>query len=265
MGESGAGKTTLLNVLASRTSIGVVSGEKLVDAKFQNEGFARKIGYAQQHGIAMPTATVKETLVFYARLRQSSEYTDEEKLAYVEEVIATLDLSELADAVVGVSGGRLNIEQRKRLTIEIELAARPELLLFLDEPNSGLDSNTAWSICALLRKLADAGQTILCTIHQPSGTAFEMFDRLLFIKEGRTIYSGHWLQLSDCHRLFQQAGSGEMCSARKPCGVAYEYHQSDRRQCETRLGSNLGDLCRETRSQRGIGRTQGDSTSNNEQ
>ncbi|KAI4110064.1 MAG: hypothetical protein L6R37_000197 [Teloschistes peruensis] len=174
MGESGAGKTTLLNVLASRTSIGVVSGEKLVDAKFQNEGFARKIGYAQQHGIAMPTATVKETLVFYARLRQSSEYTDEEKLAYVEEVIATLDLSELADAVVGVSGGRLNIEQRKRLTIEIELAARPELLLFLDEPNSGLDSNTAWSICALLRKLADAGQTILCTIHQPSGTAFEI-------------------------------------------------------------------------------------------
>lgn len=190
MGESGAGKTTLLNVLANRTSIGVISGEKLVDAKFQNEGFARKIGYAQQQDIAMPAATVKETLVFYARLRQSSEYTDEEKLAYVEEVIATLDLSELADAVVGIPGRGLNIEQRKRLTIGIELAARPELLLFLDEPTSGLDSNTAWSICGLLRKLADAGQTILCTIHQPSGTAFEMFDRLLFIQEGRSIYFG---------------------------------------------------------------------------
>ncbi|KAL8773410.1 MAG: hypothetical protein Q9194_004340 [Teloschistes cf. exilis] len=136
----------------------------------------------------MPTATVKETFVFYARLRQSSKYTNEENLAYVDEVIATLDLSELADAVVGISGGGLNIEQRKRLTVGIEQAARPEFLLFLDEPTSGLDSNTAWSLCALLRKLADTGQTILCTIHQPSGTAFEMFDRLLFIKEGRPKY-----------------------------------------------------------------------------
>ncbi|KAL9591514.1 MAG: hypothetical protein Q9179_007647 [Wetmoreana sp. 5 TL-2023] len=190
MGESGAGKTTLLNVLANRAGVGVITGEKLVNAKFQNEGFARKIGYAQQQDMAMPTATVKEALIFSAQLRQSSNYTDVEKLAYVEEVFSTLDLSELADAVIGVPGEGLNIEQRKRLTIGIELAARPELLLFLDEPTSGLDSNTAWTICGLLRKLADAGQTILCTIHQPSGTAFEMFDRLLFIQHGRTLYFG---------------------------------------------------------------------------
>lgn len=190
MGESGAGKTTLLNVLANRTSIGVISGEKLVDARFQNAGFARKVGYAQQQDMATPTATVKETLIFNARLRQSSEYSDVDKLAYVDEVIATLDLCELADAVIGDFGEGLNIEQRKRLTIGIELAARPELLLFLDEPTSGLDSNTAWSICKLLRRLADSGQAILCTIHQPSGTAFEMFDRLLFIQNGRTVYFG---------------------------------------------------------------------------
>lgn len=190
MGESGAGKTTLLNVLANRTSIGVIRGEKLVDAEFQNAGFARKIGYAQQQDMASPTATVRETLIFHARLRQPPEYTDLEKLAYVDEVLATLDLYELADAVIGGEGEGLNIEQRKRLTIGIELAARPELLLFLDEPTSGLDSNTAWSICRLLRKLANSGQTILCTIHQPSGTIFEMFDRLLFIQNGRTVYFG---------------------------------------------------------------------------
>ena len=191
MGESGAGKTTLLNVLANRAGIGVVGGETLVDAKFRNEGFARKVGYAQQEDLAMPTATVRETLVFSAKLRQSPEYTESEKLAYVEEVIAMLDLTKLADAIVGIPGEGLNIEQRKRLTIGIELAARPELLLFLDEPTSGLDSNTAWSICRLLRRLADTGQAILCTIHQPSGTAFEMFDRLLFIQNGRSIYFGH--------------------------------------------------------------------------
>ena len=94
------------------------------------------------------------------------------------------------DAIIGVPGAGLNAEQRKRLTIGIELAARPELLLFLDEPTSGLDSNTAWSICTLLRKLANNGQSILCTIRQPSKSLFQMFDRLLFLKNGRTAYFG---------------------------------------------------------------------------
>lgn len=84
----------------------------------------------------------------------------------------------------------MNIEQRKRVTIGVELAARPELLLFLDEPTSGLDSDTAWSICILLRKLADKGQAILCTIHQPSGILFQMFDRLLFLSGGKSLYFG---------------------------------------------------------------------------
>ena len=190
MGESGAGKTTLLNVLANRADTGLITGEMVVEAKFQNEGFARKVGYAQQQDLATSTATVKEALIFSARLRQGPKYSDAEKLAYVEEVIAMLDLTKFADAVIGVQGEGLNIEQRKRVTIGIELAARPELLLFLDEPTSGLDSNTAWSICTLLRKLADSGQAILCTIHQPSGTVFEMFDRLLFIQHGKSVYFG---------------------------------------------------------------------------
>lgn len=190
MGETGAGKTTLLNVLANRAGVGVLGGEMVVDARFQNEGFARKVGYAQQQDLATPTAIIKETLIFNARLRQSSTYSDTEKLAYVDDVLAKLDLSDFADAVVGVQGEGLNIEQRKRVTISIELAARPELLLFLDEPTSGLDSDTAWSVCRLLRKLADSGQAILCTIHQPSGIIFEMFDKLLFIQQGRPIYFG---------------------------------------------------------------------------
>lgn len=190
MGASGAGKTTLLNVLANRASTGVISGEKVVDAKFQDEGFARKVGYAQQQDMSIPTMTVREALIFSARLRQPRKYSDAQKLAYVDEVIATLDLTRFANAVIGVPGEGLNIEQRKRVTIGVELAARPELLLFLDEPTSGLDSNTAWSICTLLRKLANNGQAILCTIHQPSGILFEMFDRLLFLQDGQSIYFG---------------------------------------------------------------------------
>jgi ATP-binding cassette subfamily G (WHITE) protein 2 (PDR) len=83
------------------------------------------------------------------------------------------------------------VEQRKRLTIGVELVAKPALLLFLDEPTSGLDSQTSWNILQLLRKLAAHGQAILCTIHQPSAVLFEQFDRLLFLaKGGRTVYYG---------------------------------------------------------------------------
>lgn len=85
----------------------------------------------------------------------------------------------------------MNVEQRKRLTIGVELVAKPALLLFLDEPTSGLDSQTSWNILQLLRKLTAAGQAILCTIHQPSAILFENFDRLLFLaKGGRTVYFG---------------------------------------------------------------------------
>ena len=83
------------------------------------------------------------------------------------------------------------MEQRKRLTIGVELVAKPELLLFLDEPTSGLDSQTSWAILSLLEKLTRNGQAILCTIHQPSVVLFQRFDRLLFLaKGGKTVYFG---------------------------------------------------------------------------
>lgn len=100
---------------------------------------------------------------------------------------------EYADAVVGVLGEGLNVEQRKRLTIGVELAAKPPLLLFVDEPTSGLDSQTSWAILDLLEKLSKAGQSILCTIHQPSAMLFQRFDRLLLLADGgRTVYFGEY-------------------------------------------------------------------------
>lgn len=191
MGVSGAGKTTLLDVLASRVTMGVVSGQMLVDGRERDTGFQRKTGYVQQQDLHLATSTVREALTFSAVLRQSKSISHAEKLAYVDEVIKVLEMEAYADAVVGVPGEGLNVEQRKRLTIGVELAAKPALLLFLDEPTSGLDSQTAWSILALLRKLADNGQAILCTIHQPSAILFQEFDRLLFLaRGGKTVYFG---------------------------------------------------------------------------
>lgn len=191
MGVSGAGKTTLLDVLATRVTMGVVTGEMLVDGKQRDASFQRKTGYVQQQDLHLQTSTVREALRFSATLRQPRSVPMKEKMDYVEEVLKLLEMEAYADAVVGVPGEGLNVEQRKRLTIGVELVAKPELLLFLDEPTSGLDSQTSWNILMLLRKLTAHGQAILCTIHQPSAMLFEQFDRLLFLaKGGKTVYYG---------------------------------------------------------------------------
>ncbi|KAI5289023.1 hypothetical protein KEM55_008922, partial [Ascosphaera atra] len=153
MGVSGAGKTTLLDVLATRVTMGVVSGEMLVDGRPRDDSFQRKTGYVQQQDVHLWTSTVREALEFSALLRQPASTPKEEKIAYVNEVIKLLEMDAYADAIVGVPGEGLNVEQRKRLTIGVELAAKPQLLLFLDEPTSGLDSQTSWSILNLLDTL----------------------------------------------------------------------------------------------------------------
>jgi ATP-binding cassette subfamily G (WHITE) protein 2 (SNQ2) len=191
MGASGAGKTTLLNTLAQRTNFGAVTGKFLVDGRPLPKSFQRATGFAEQQDVHEPTATVREALRFSALLRQPKEVSKEEKYEYCERIIDLLEMRDIAGATIGKIGAGLNQEQRKRVTIGVELASKPELLMFLDEPTSGLDSAAAFNIVRFLRKLADAGQAILCTIHQPSSVLFENFDELLLLKSGgRVVYHG---------------------------------------------------------------------------
>ncbi|KAM4060206.1 ABC-2 type transporter [Hirsutella rhossiliensis] len=191
MGVTGAGKTSLLDLLAQRPTPGTRSGHVYIGDKLCDSKFQRKLGYVQQEDIHLPTATVREALMFSALLRQPEEKSAVEVGEYVNSIIHTLEMEAYAEAVVGVPGEGLNLEQRKRLTIAVEMVTNPEFFLFLDEPTSGLDSQTAWSICTLLRKLTKNGQGILCTAHQPSSQIFQMFDQLLLLSSrGETIYFG---------------------------------------------------------------------------
>src|ERR1700727_75164 len=104
------------------------------------------------------TQNGREALRFSAYLRQPHETPKAEKDAYVEEVISLLEMEDIADAIIGDPTVGLPVADRKRVTIGVELAAKPQLLLFLDEPSSGLDSQSAFNIVRFLRKLAGAGQ-----------------------------------------------------------------------------------------------------------
>lgn len=212
MGVSGAGKTTLLDVLAQRVSMGVVSGDMLVSGKPFDESFQRKTGYVQQQDLHLETTTVREALRFSAMLRQPKSVPKQEKHAFVEDVIKMLNMEAFSEAVVGVPGEGLNVEQRKLLTIGVELAAKPALLLFLDEPTSGLDSQSSWAIIAFLRKLADNGQAVLATIHQPSAILFQEFDRLLFLaKGGKTVYFGDIGKNSETLLNYFESNGADKC------------------------------------------------------
>ena len=170
------------------------------------------------------TATVREALQFSALLRQPRETLQQDKLDYCETVIDLLEMRPIAGATIGKPGEGLNAEQRKRLTIGVELASKPELLMFLDEPTSGLDSAAAFNIVRFLRKLADAGQAVLCTIHQPSAILFENFDELILLKSGgRAVYHGGLGRDSQTLRdYFHRNGANECRASENPAEYMLE-------------------------------------------
>lgn len=191
MGSSGAGKTTLLDVLAQRKTEGTIQGSILVDGRDLSVAFQRSAGYCEQLDVHEPLATVREALEFSALLRQSRDTPREEKLKYVDTIVNLLELQDIEHTLIGRVGAGLSIEQRKRLTIGVELVAKPSILIFLDEPTSGLDGQAAFNTLRFLRKLSEVGQAVLVTIHQPSASLFAQFDTLILLaKGGKTVYSG---------------------------------------------------------------------------
>ncbi|CAI7585660.1 unnamed protein product [Penicillium discolor] len=191
MGSSGAGKTTLLDVLAQRKTEGTINGSIMVDGRPLPVSFQRSAGYVEQLDIHERMATVRESLEFSALLRQPATTPREEKLAYVDVIIDLLELHDLADTMIGSVGAGLSVEQRKRVTIGVELVSKPSILIFLDEPTSGLDGQSAYNTVRFLRRLADAGQAVLVTVHQPSAQLFAEFDQLLLLaKGGKTVFFG---------------------------------------------------------------------------
>ncbi|KAF8025633.1 hypothetical protein BT93_F2468 [Corymbia citriodora subsp. variegata] len=192
MGVSGAGKTTLMDVLAGRKTGGYIEGDiRISGFPKKQETFARISGYCEQTDIHSPQITIKESLIYSAFLRLPREVDDGAKMIFVDEVMELVELSSIKNALVGLPGvSGLSTEQRKRLTIAVELVANPSII-FMDEPTSGLDARAAAIVMRTVRNTVDTGRTVVCTIHQPSIDIFESFDELLLMKRGgQVIYSG---------------------------------------------------------------------------
>uniref|UniRef100_M8CQH4 Pleiotropic drug resistance protein 3 n=1 Tax=Aegilops tauschii TaxID=37682 RepID=M8CQH4_AEGTA len=192
MGVTGAGKTTLLDVLSGRKTGGVIEGDIRIGGypKIQ-QTFARISGYCEQTDVHSPQITVSESVAYSAWLRFPPEVDSKARNEFVKEVLEIIELDEIRDSLVGIPGANgLSTEQRKRLTIAVELVSNPSII-FMDEPTSGLDARAAAIVMRAVKNVADTGRTVVCTIHQPSIDIFEAFDELMLMKRGgELIYAG---------------------------------------------------------------------------
>ncbi|XP_028775503.1 ABC transporter G family member 9-like [Neltuma alba] len=176
--------------MACRLQESVTSGSITCNGKPFSKQVKQNMGYVHQNDVFYPHLTVSETLVFTVLLSLPNNLSKEEKDSHVEAIMEELDLTHFKDTIMGgpslrvVSGG-----ERKRVRIAQELLTNPSLLL-VDEPTSGLDSTTAKKIVLSLCELAKGGRTIVLTIHQPSSKLFYMFQKVLLLSDGYSLYFG---------------------------------------------------------------------------
>ncbi|KLO88268.1 ATP-binding cassette protein [Fusarium fujikuroi] len=193
MGPSGCGKTTLLNVLARRpTNASSAEAEVNINGSHLSLAEFREVScFVEQEDALIGSLTVRETLEFSSRLASSSSLSKKERIVRINNLLESFGLVEQANTLIGtpirkgISGG-----QKRRVGVASQLITSPKLL-FLDEPTSGLDSAASLEVVKYLRDVAKRNNLIvICSIHQPSTSTFNLFDKLLLLSGGKTHYFG---------------------------------------------------------------------------
>lgn len=207
MGASGAGKTTFLDILARKNKRGdvhgdfYVNGEKVIDKEYRNV-----IGFVDQDDTMLPTLTVHETIMTSALLRLPRDMGTSAKEQRVLDVEKQLGITHIKDQLIGSEEGNgrgISGGEKRRVGIACELVTSPSIL-FLDEPTSGLDAFNAFNVVECLVTLAKTyNRTVVFTIHQPRSNIVALFDYLVLLAKGRTVYSGPF---SSCQSYFDQIG-----------------------------------------------------------
>lgn len=227
MGPSGCGKTTLMRTLNGyqRPVEGMVRFNQ-VDLYTAYDAFRDAIGYVPQEDVLPAYLTVEKALRYSAQLRLPSDTTDDEIETRITRTLRSLGLTDCRHREIGdvekktISGG-----QRKRVSLAMELINEPDVL-FLDEPTSGLSSEDTLIVMKILRELADAGKTIVLTIHQPSLEAYKMMHQVIYLVDGHLAYFGpswpdsiDFFYPSSSNRLERDARRNDPGNALKPLTI----------------------------------------------
>lgn len=191
LGPSGSGKSTVIDALANRISVGSLKGKITLNGEQMDPKLLKAISaYVMQDDLLLPMLTVEETLMFAAELRLPQYLSKSKKIKRVHNLIDQLDLRKAVRTVTGDEGHRgVSGGERRRVSIGIEIIHNP-ILLFLDEPTTGLDSTSAFMVVKVLQRIAQSGSILIMSIHQPSFRILGLLDRLLFLSRGQVVYGG---------------------------------------------------------------------------
>lgn len=206
MGASGAGKTSLLDILAKKKKRGTATGQFWLNGeKIADHEFKSVIGFVDQDDTMIPTLSVHETILDSAFLRLPKEMSTAAKIQKVEDIERQLGIYHIRHQMIGSEEGGRGISggEKRRVGIACELVTSPSIL-FLDEPTSGLDAFNAFNVIECLVTLVKTyNRTVVFTIHQPRSNIVALFDQLILLAEGRTVYSGRF---SKCQSYFDNIG-----------------------------------------------------------
>ncbi|TGJ79112.1 hypothetical protein E0Z10_g9653 [Xylaria hypoxylon] len=207
MGASGAGKTSFLDILARKNKRGHFSGDFYVNGeKVSDADFKSVMGFVDQEDTMLPTLTVHETILTSALLRLPRHMGRAAKEQRVSEVEKQLGIYHIRDSLIGSEEGKgrgISGGEKRRVGIACELVTSPSVL-FLDEPTSGLDAYNAYNVIECLVTLAKSyKRTVIFTIHQPRSNIVALFDRLILLAQGKTVFSGPF---SRCQDYFDEIG-----------------------------------------------------------
>mmetsp|Transcript_7734 Transcript_7734/g.25662 ORF Transcript_7734/g.25662 Transcript_7734/m.25662 type:complete len:627 (+) Transcript_7734:37-1917(+) len=212
LGPSGAGKTTFLDLISARKTSGEIEGEVVLDGEAWNTSMKLLFAYVEQTSALLGTLSVREMLMYTARLVHHQKTIDE-MTAIVDDVLSVLNLTKCADTRIGdentrgISGGEV-----KRIDVALQLLKRP-VFLFLDEPTSGLDYAMARDVVLSVKRLTQDNERpihVLSTIHQPAADIFDCFDNLILLHEGQLCFHG---------RVKDAAGFLDAAGAPSPSGI----------------------------------------------
>ncbi|EKF26982.1 ABC transporter, putative [Trypanosoma cruzi marinkellei] len=211
LGPSGAGKTTLLDLLSARSKQGRTTGTISLNGTPINTASAKSInqyrniiGYVSQEDTLLPALTVRQTIEYAARLKLPQAFSNTTIKSIVRHMIEALRLQQCEHTVIGDGSGLRGVSggEKRRVSIAVELLANPRIL-FLDEPTSGLDAVSAKRVMESVVELAKESPMqayaphyfafkpiVIFSIHQPSQEIFELFDKILLLSHGVSIYCG---------------------------------------------------------------------------
>ncbi|KAL1875307.1 hypothetical protein VTK73DRAFT_10144 [Phialemonium thermophilum] len=207
MGASGAGKTTFLDILARKNKRGRTTGNFYVNGETVSDSVYKSVvGFVDQEDTMLPTLTVHETILTSALLRLPRDMSRAAKEQRVFEVEKQLGIYHIRDSLIGSEEGKgrgISGGEKRRVGIACELVTSPSIL-FLDEPTSGLDAYNAFNVIECLVTLAKTyKRTVIFTIHQPRSNIVALFDRLILLAQGKTVFSGSF---SQCQSYFDRIG-----------------------------------------------------------